>query len=152
MTYTPPDYHTARTIGEGQSNAADVRRLRRALTRTGYGRFGNPPAENVTPGLMQTIERFQSDFGLKPDAVIRPGARQSGLCRWRSTPIPAVAHLPWPICAMLSRVAQGLVWSSLPIRAIAMRGYGATRMEGRIPTTRPTRLPPAQKRTAGKPP
>lgn len=73
MSLPPPDYHTTRTIGAGQSNPADVRRLRRALTRAGYGRFGNPPAENVTPGLMTAIARFQSDFGLEPDSVIRPG-------------------------------------------------------------------------------
>jgi len=73
MSLPPPDYHTTRSIGTGRSNPADVRRLRRALGRLGYGRSGNPPAENVTPGLMDAVERFQSDFGLEPDSTIRPG-------------------------------------------------------------------------------
>jgi hypothetical protein len=49
-----------------------VQRLRRALMRVGFGRFPSPGAPNVTPGLMEATRRFQTAFGLKPDAVIRP--------------------------------------------------------------------------------
>lgn len=73
MSLPPPSFHTARTIGTGQSNPGDVRRLRRALQRVGYGRFPSPGAPNVTPGLIETTKRFQRDFGLKPDAVVTPG-------------------------------------------------------------------------------
>jgi hypothetical protein len=73
VSLPPPDYFTARTIGTGQSNPGDVRRLRSTLKRTGHGRFPGQGAPNVTPGLMEAIKRFQTDFGLEPDAVIRPG-------------------------------------------------------------------------------
>jgi hypothetical protein len=72
MSLPPPDYFTARTIGTGQSNPGDVRRLRSTLKRTGHGHFPGQGAPNVTPGLMEAIKRFQTDFGLEPDAVIRP--------------------------------------------------------------------------------
>jgi hypothetical protein len=73
MQNEPADYFTARTIGTGQSNPGDVRRLRAALKRTGHGHFPGQGAPNVTPGLMDAIKRFQAEFGLEPDAVIRPG-------------------------------------------------------------------------------
>jgi peptidoglycan hydrolase-like protein with peptidoglycan-binding domain len=73
MAYTPPDYHTAHTVGTGQSNPADVRKVRSALRRTGYGRFPPRGATNVTPGLARAIRNFQTEYGLKPDGVIRPG-------------------------------------------------------------------------------
>jgi len=68
--FQTPSYRTARTIGTGQSNPGDVHRLRRALKRTGHGRFPGQGAPNVTPGLMEAIKRFQTDYGLEADAVV----------------------------------------------------------------------------------
>lgn len=68
-----PDFAVSRTIGRGRSSPADVQRLRRALNRTGHGSFPEPGGPNVTPGLIDAVKRFQGDFGLEPDAVVRPG-------------------------------------------------------------------------------
>jgi hypothetical protein len=46
--------------------------------RVGFGRFPSPGAPNVTPGLMDATRRFQTAFGLKPDAVIHPGGPPFG--------------------------------------------------------------------------
>jgi hypothetical protein len=73
MDRIEPDYHSDRPIGTGHSNAADVRRLRRALGRIGYGRFPTKAASSVTPGLRDAVVKFQSDFGLERDGVIEPG-------------------------------------------------------------------------------
>ena len=73
MYENSPRFAVSRTIGRGQSSPADVQNLRRALVLTGHGSFPDPGAPNVTPGLIDAIERFQSEFGLTRDAVIRPG-------------------------------------------------------------------------------
>lgn len=72
MTYTPPDFHVSRPIGRGTSHPSDVRRLRTALRRTGHGSFPRNAEARMTPGLGEALKRFQSDFGLEPDAVIDP--------------------------------------------------------------------------------
>ncbi len=67
-----PDFGLHGSIGTGQSNRADVLKIRRALQKTGHGRFPRNPATNVTPGLMEAIEGFQRDFSLKRDGVVEP--------------------------------------------------------------------------------
>jgi len=67
-----PDFGLHGTIGTGQSNKGDVLKIRRALQKTGHGRFPRNPATNVTPGLMEAIEGFQRDFSLKRDGVVEP--------------------------------------------------------------------------------
>ncbi len=67
-----PDFGLHGSIGTGQSNKADVLKIRRALQKTGHGRFPRNPATNVTPGLMEAIEGFQRDFSLKRDGVVEP--------------------------------------------------------------------------------
>jgi peptidoglycan hydrolase-like protein with peptidoglycan-binding domain len=74
MSFALHTYYTSRTIGtDQQSNPGDVHRLRRALKRTGHGRFPGQGAPNVTHGLRKAIKSFQRDFGLKADAIVRPG-------------------------------------------------------------------------------
>ncbi len=68
-----PGFGLNGTIGTGQSNKSDVLKIRRALQKTGHGRFPRKPATNVTPGLMQAIEGFQRDFELKRDGIVEPG-------------------------------------------------------------------------------
>jgi hypothetical protein len=68
-----PDFGLNGSIGTGHSNKGDVLKIRRALQKTGHGRFPRKPATNVTPGLMQAIEGFQLDFGLKEDGIVEPG-------------------------------------------------------------------------------
>jgi len=67
-----PDFGLHGAIGTGQSNKGDVLKIRRALQKTGHGRFPRKPATNVTPGLMEAIEGFQRDFSLKRDGVVEP--------------------------------------------------------------------------------
>jgi len=78
---TDQEFSIIRTIGRGNSHPGDVVRLRRALNRTGYGRFPQNPAKNVTPGLMQATERFQRDFALKPDGVVEPAGPTERMMR-----------------------------------------------------------------------
>lgn len=73
MSHTRSDFFTDLPIGEGQSRGSDVRRLRRALARAGYGDSLNSRSTSVTPALTTALENFQRDFGLEPDAIIRPG-------------------------------------------------------------------------------
>lgn len=73
MSLEPSDFYIARSVGEGRSHRGDVRRTRRALARIDYGGSLNSRATSVTPGLISAIEAFQTEFGLKPDGVIRPG-------------------------------------------------------------------------------
>lgn len=75
------DFGLHGTIGTGQSNKADVLKIRRALQKTGHGRFPRKPATNVTPGLMEAIEGFQRDFSLKRDSVVESGGPTEGAIR-----------------------------------------------------------------------
>ncbi len=68
-----PDFGLHGAIGTGQSNKGDVLKIRRALQKTGHGRFPRNPATNVTPGLMEAIEGFQRDFALKRDSIVESG-------------------------------------------------------------------------------
>lgn len=93
---TPPltpsprsDFALNGSIGTGHSNKGDVLKLRRALQKTGHGRFPRNPATNVTPGLMDAIEGFQRDFSLKPDGMIAPGGPTEGALRIALTAIDA---------------------------------------------------------------
>ncbi len=67
-----PDFGLHGAIGTGQSSRADVLKIRRALQKTGHGRFPRNPATNVTPGLMEAIKGFQREFFLKRDGVVEP--------------------------------------------------------------------------------
>jgi len=60
------------SIGSGGTRPADIRNLRRALDELDYLKSPARAAPNYTPIIADAIQRFQGDFGLKPDGVIAP--------------------------------------------------------------------------------
>lgn len=66
-------FHVTRPVGTGHSRANDVIRIRKALTETGHGFSPPEPSGVYDPSVQESIQRFQRDFGLHPDAVIKPG-------------------------------------------------------------------------------
>lgn len=65
-------FTTGASIGSGGTRSADIRKLRRALDELDYLKSPPRAALNYTPTIANAIERFQGDFGLKPDGIISP--------------------------------------------------------------------------------
>ena len=73
MSLTLLDFRVTHTVGTGHSVADDIIRIRKAHTETGHGRA---PAERSgvwDPSAMESTRKFQADFGLDTDAVVKPG-------------------------------------------------------------------------------
>lgn len=63
-------------VGPRQANRpADVIGAKRLLSALGAYRFdpGEEPSNTAGPGLVEAVERFQSDHDLEPDGVMQPG-------------------------------------------------------------------------------
>ena len=67
------NFQVGRPVGTGHSRPNDVIRLRRALNETGHGSSPPDPSGVYDPSLIRSIERFQSDYGLKQDGIVQPG-------------------------------------------------------------------------------
>lgn len=67
------DFRVNRTVGEGHSRAPDVVRLRKALKKTGHSRPAPQPSGIYDRSAHDAVMRFQHDFGLKEDGIVRPG-------------------------------------------------------------------------------
>ena len=67
------NFRVSGTVGEGHSRAADVVRVRKALKKTGHSRPAPRPSGTFDRSVHDAIARFQHDFGLEPDGIVRPG-------------------------------------------------------------------------------
>ena len=72
------DFFVCRTLGDGDSNPNDVLRTRKALNVTGHAHSPANPSEIYDPSLINSLERFQREWGLKDDARIDRGGPTEG--------------------------------------------------------------------------
>lgn len=68
----PRAFAVGASVGHGNTRAADIRKLRAALGELDYLRSPRQAGLRYTPAVGDAVERFQRDFGLKPDGWIAP--------------------------------------------------------------------------------
>ena len=61
------------TVGAGNSYPTDVVRLKKSLTKTGHGGSPSQPSPQFQSSTSRALQNFQSDWNLKPDAVVASG-------------------------------------------------------------------------------